>query len=339
MSIKATFSTGSDSTTVRGLYQWDIGQVLEIEAADIGTEIVEVHFACPNMNEAIVYPCSFTNGIGSVTIPDVCLEQTSTITAWIYRTTNTQGYYTSKTITLPITARTRPGVKRDIPIATSDKYTELITRVNEVLEKLESGEVVVAQAINATTAGHATSAGNAGTAGHAGSAGNAETAGHANSANNAYFDQYGRNIGDTYAIKNEITNGSIVPKIALKAGMLSTSWSETYPANVNKGGGAEVPLSANTSYLVHVTWQYGSNDLECVFVLHVGSKANASYIYTSTPMVSGGDYLFWLDFFRLDSTDIPKLYLMYRTIGESDTAINATATFKFVTLLEASNNT
>ena len=46
MAIKVVFPTGASSITVAGLYQWDYGQTLEIECPEIGSEIVEVHFAC-----------------------------------------------------------------------------------------------------------------------------------------------------------------------------------------------------------------------------------------------------------------------------------------------------
>ena len=163
MALKATFTEGSDSTTVKGLYQWDYGQELEIEASDIGSEIVEIHFASSSMNEAIVRSCSFVNGIGTVTVPDACLEQSSSITAWIYQIRGTGGH-TIKTITLLVTARIRPSVNRDIPATISDRYTELITQVNETVEALENGDVTVAKAIDAQNASHATSATNAGTA-------------------------------------------------------------------------------------------------------------------------------------------------------------------------------
>lgn len=209
MSLKATFTEGSNSTTVKGLYQWDYGQTLEIESADIGSELAEVHFACPNMTEAIVHSCAFSDGVGNINIPDECLEQSNPITAWIYRINDTQGGYTAKTITLPVTARTRPGKKRDITPSVSDKYTELIAEVNASIAALENGDVVVAKATEATTAGHAISAGNASTANYATSAGNATTAG---SATKATQDENGDNIADTYekiATKKQYFKNSI----------------------------------------------------------------------------------------------------------------------------------
>lgn len=174
MALKATFTTGSNTTTVTGLYQWDYGQELEIESGDLETEIVEIHFASSKMSEAIVRSCAFTNGVGSVTIPDICLEQQSTITAWIYRISDTQGH-TLKTITLPITARVRPSKTREIPAEVSDRYTELITEVNETIEALEKGSITVAKSVDATNANHAASAGNAATANYATSAGSSLT--------------------------------------------------------------------------------------------------------------------------------------------------------------------
>ena len=179
MAIKALIPAGQDDITVSGLYQWDYGQVLEIESIDLGSKVAEVHFACANMSEAIVRPCTFTMGVGTVAIPDDCLEQESSITAWVYEIEGTQGR-TRKVITLPIIARTRPSVARDIPQEISNRYTELITEVNEAVDALESGNVVAKQAEHATLADKATSAGNASSANYAVSAGSADTATRAN---------------------------------------------------------------------------------------------------------------------------------------------------------------
>lgn len=180
MAIKALFPSGQDHITVSGLYQWDYGQVLEIDSIDMGSVVVEVHFACANMSEAIVRPCTLSVGVGTVTIPDDCLEQSSPITAWVYEIEGTRGK-TRKVITLPVIARTRPSVARDIPQEISNRYTELITEVNEAVNALESGNVVAKKAENASVADRAVSAGNASSANYAVSAGNAESAIKANS--------------------------------------------------------------------------------------------------------------------------------------------------------------
>ena len=184
MTIKATFLKGANTITVNGLYQWDYGRVLEIECEDIGSEIAEVHFACHNMSVAVVRSCTFADGVGSVKIPDTCLEQTTPITAWIYRINGTEGH-TFKTINLPVIARTRPAMGKDIPQEISNKYTELLTEVNEAVDALENGNVTAKRATNAENADYATTAGNASSAGYATSAGSANTAGRAETAGSA----------------------------------------------------------------------------------------------------------------------------------------------------------
>lgn len=185
MAIKVQFPVGASDVTVRGLYQWDYGQTLEIECSEIGSEIVEVHFACANMAEAIVRTCTFSNGIGTVKIPDECLEQTSAVTAWICKVDSTQRH-TIKTIVLPLTARTRPSNIRDIPTDYVDVYGQLIEEVNEAINALEKGNVTAEKAKAADTAGHATTAGSAVNATYATSAGSASTAGKASGLEHLY---------------------------------------------------------------------------------------------------------------------------------------------------------
>ena len=187
MAIKVVFPTGAASITVAGLYQWDYGQTLEIECPEIGSEIVEVHFACTGMSEAIVRPCTFVSGIGTVIIPDRCLEQTSPITAWIYKVDSKQGH-TIKTITLPLTARTRPGKVHDIPPSYIDKYADLIQEVNETVNAMERGDITVMFATGAESArnaDYAKTSGNASSATYATSAGSATQAGSATRADTA----------------------------------------------------------------------------------------------------------------------------------------------------------
>ncbi|MBO7183970.1 MAG: hypothetical protein J6V49_07540 [Bacteroidales bacterium] len=178
MAIKALFLSGNHEVLTDSLYQWDYGQELEIEAVDLGSGEVEIHFACQNMTEAIVRPCYLTDGIGVVTIPDDCLEQSSLITAWVYEIAGTQGR-TRKVVKIPVIARTRPHIGRDIPTEICDKYTELITEVNTAIGDLKNGNIVVKSATTAERANSATTAGNASTANYAVSAASAE---HANGA-------------------------------------------------------------------------------------------------------------------------------------------------------------
>lgn len=181
MAIKVLIRENERIVSVGGLYQWDFGQVLEIECVELGSEIMEVHFACSGMTEAIVRPCTFANGVGTVTIPDQCLEQASTITAWIYSIDTKQGH-TVKTINISVTARTRPSASRDMPAEKIDEYAEALTAINEAVNKLEKGTVTAAKATHALNADNATTATSAANATYASSAGSATTAGNANQA-------------------------------------------------------------------------------------------------------------------------------------------------------------
>ena len=227
MAIKALFPSGKDTITVSGLHQWDYGRTLEIEIAELGDEIAEVHFSHPGLAEAIVRPCTFAMGVGNVTIPDSCLEQSNTITAWVYRIDGTLGY-TYKTISLPIISRTRPSATHEIAVEFYDKYTELITEVNKAVENLNGGNVAVNRALYADNANYATNAGNAASATYATSAGYTETA------TKASQDKEGNVIHDTYAKKNDLTNGNITVKKATSAGSATSAGTiNKYMHNVN----------------------------------------------------------------------------------------------------------
>lgn len=166
MAIRVVFPVGQATYTVKsGLYQWDYGQILEIESADL-LPIVEVHFACSGMTEAIVRPCSVNNGLATVPIPDICLEQAGPISAWVFEINGTEGM-TRKMITIPVVGRLKPAPGDTIPTEVYDKYTELITELNEAIKALTEGKVTAAQAKNANyaaEAGHANSASSANTA-------------------------------------------------------------------------------------------------------------------------------------------------------------------------------
>lgn len=169
MSIKATFPAGVTAMTVNGLHQWDYGRTLEIEAPDMPA-LVEVHFACAGMQEAVVRSCALIDGKATATIPDICLEQTSPVIAWVYELGETSGK-TSRTVTLPITQRAKPQGSVTIAPATADKYTEAVAAINSIMEGFESGGVVAGRAAEADHATEADYAAEAATAKEAETAG------------------------------------------------------------------------------------------------------------------------------------------------------------------------
>ena len=242
MTIKAVFPTGTDAVTTNNLYQWDYGQVLEIESSDLPT-LIEVHFAYQGLSEAIVRSCSVSNKIGTVTIPNQCLEQYSPITAWVYEISGTLGR-TTKKITIPITARTRPGTHKAPPEEYTDKYTELISEVNEAVGALTSGKVAAEHAHSATNASYASASGNASTASFASSAESANTAtklinggltfgrvliNSYNAKENLFSDSFGEVVAST-----TLVNKLLVVEIEAYAGDSLLSRFRTYPFNATR---------------------------------------------------------------------------------------------------------
>lgn len=199
MAIKVKFSQGQTEAKSTALHQWDYGQVLEIECAELPTA-VEVHFACPKMDEAIRRPCTVNYGVATVVIPNLCLEQSNAITAWVYEIKGSTGT-TTRTITIPIIARTRPSRVDDeeIPQETYDIYSEMLSEINETVDALKSGNIMVAQSAKATSADRATSAENASTAAYAQSANYATSARTAENALKATNDHLGDLIATKYA--------------------------------------------------------------------------------------------------------------------------------------------
>lgn len=163
MSIVATFPDGLDHVTVNGLHQWDWGQKLEIRDATLPA-LVEVHFACPSMTDAVVRSCAVVKGVATAAIPDRCIEQSAPITAWVVTVDEASGE-TVRTITLPVIARTRPEPSASIPAEVSDKYTEAVSVMNAAVSALEDGTVTVAEALHAADAGSAATAAQADTTG------------------------------------------------------------------------------------------------------------------------------------------------------------------------------
>lgn len=172
MSIKATFPAGVNELTVHGLHQWDYGQKLEIHADDLPA-MLEVHFACEGMRDAVVRSCALIDGVAEAAIPDQCLEQTSPVIAWVYLVGETSGA-TDKTIIMPIIARTQPQAGATVPEVIGDRYTEAVSAMNglvnefkeivdnvaeevkdEVREGFASGELIAPNAEHAQRANYA----------------------------------------------------------------------------------------------------------------------------------------------------------------------------------------
>lgn len=223
MSIKATFPAGVTAMTVNGLHQWDYGRTLEIEAPELPT-LVEIHFACAGMPEAEVRSCTLIDGKVTAAIPDICLEQTSPVIAWVYEIGETNGR-TTRMVTLPIIQRAKPQGSVTITPAVADKYTELLAAVNDLIEDIRSGDIAVsvghvAQADHAAVADYAVEADHAAEADRAAAAGQADEA---------------VTLSDTLAVEKGGTGVTSLEELAEKLG-------------VNSGGGGSVDYASRAGY-------------------------------------------------------------------------------------------
>lgn len=88
------------------LWQYDYGQKIEIRGLDL-PEIFEVHFSWKDLEKAKVVTGSTTDGVSTVDIPNIALEQRRMITAYIYLSDATEGE-TVNTILLPVNRRKAP---------------------------------------------------------------------------------------------------------------------------------------------------------------------------------------------------------------------------------------
>lgn len=158
MSVKVLAPLGVTEITAHGLIQWDYGQQLEVTREGLPS-LVEVHFACKGMSEAVVRSCSVSaDGTLTAVVPDVCLEQTTPVYAWVV-VVDEASSTTVLTVILPITERIRPATSpSEVPEEIGNRYTEAIAAINEQIGRLASGEVSVGSAHNASEAAHAATA-------------------------------------------------------------------------------------------------------------------------------------------------------------------------------------
>lgn len=233
MNLLAIIPSGQTEITVNGLHQWDYGRKLEIHSNDLPA-LIEVHFACRGMTEAVVRSCAVTNGVATADIPDLCLEQTTPIVAWVYAINGTSAK-TACTIIMPIIARAKPAPSATIPTSVSDKYTELITAVNTQVGALTDGSMTVAKSTYAESAGSATTAQSATSATHATSADSAARATLADAATEAGIAHYaylaratesGGMIKYSCFHSVEVTNG--LGQLSAESGMIANTKGTLY---------------------------------------------------------------------------------------------------------------
>ena len=128
--INVTFPDGIDNITSEyGLFQWDNGQPLEIRGVN-GLEVApKVHFATKMSDTAYVVQSEMNDGVISCIIPDIVLSHGFSVIAYIYYEV-ALNKKTIKTITIPVTKRTKPNGW------TETRPTDIL-KVKNYLERLE----------------------------------------------------------------------------------------------------------------------------------------------------------------------------------------------------------
>ena len=136
--LNAIFNDGVETITVNGLTQWDIGQKLRIECADL-PDSFQVHFGSKRLEYAyVVEATKGEDNSAIVDIPNILLQRPVDAIAWVYFVGINEGE-TVRTIHLPLQLRIKP----------SDyAYTETeVLNYETVIKKAETAAKVATDAV------------------------------------------------------------------------------------------------------------------------------------------------------------------------------------------------
>ena len=135
----ARFKEGSRTAEVKGIWQWDYGQILSIQGLNLPTA-VEIHFSLDEHGGEAVRRIGITkDGVTDVPIPDSMVENESAygdsyyFFAYIYLTDETSGN-TEYKIRARVSTRSKP---EGYVSGGNDTFAEILKTVNEIaVEKI-----------------------------------------------------------------------------------------------------------------------------------------------------------------------------------------------------------
>lgn len=134
--LEAIFSDGVNVVTVTGLTQWDKGRKLYIKGLDL-PPLVEVHFADKINTVAIRMIGAQEYNYTVVEIPNIVLENTHDIHAWVYVIDGNQEK-TVRNIYLKVEKRAKPQDHvSDNPVI-DDTLNDIINFVNAKIASMQS---------------------------------------------------------------------------------------------------------------------------------------------------------------------------------------------------------
>lgn len=132
----ARFKEGSRTAEVKGIWQWDYGQILRIQGLNLPTA-VEIHFSLDEHGGEAVRRIGVTkDGVTDVVVPDTMLENESAygdsyyFFAYIYLTDETSGN-TEYKIRAKVSTRSKP---EGYVSGGNDTFAEILKTVNEIAE-------------------------------------------------------------------------------------------------------------------------------------------------------------------------------------------------------------
>lgn len=132
----ARFKEGSRTAEVKGIWQWDYGQILRIQGLNLPTA-VEIHFSLDEHGGEAARRIGVTkDGVTDVPIPDLMVENESAygdsyyFFAYIYLTDETSGN-TEYKIRAKVSTRSKP---EGFVSGGNDTFAEILKTVNEIAE-------------------------------------------------------------------------------------------------------------------------------------------------------------------------------------------------------------
>lgn len=135
------------------LYQWDVGQVLEIYGLSLA-RTPEVHFWQSYMSLAIVKPATMdAAGVVRVTVPDALLQKAYPLRVFVCIDTGNT-FTTVKEFSIPVTQRARPAdyaIDENEELADEVKYT-LAQLVAAAQDSASAAAASASQAANSAAA-------------------------------------------------------------------------------------------------------------------------------------------------------------------------------------------
>lgn len=141
--VIATFEPGSKRAADIGLWQWDYGQILQIEGLTDLPAVTEVHFE--QGGQALTKLGATADNVCQVDVPNAMLQHERQITAYIYLHTGEDDGETEYQIRLPVKGRAQPETYDEKDPQIQAEYDALV-QATELLNQTTAQVIIDAAA-------------------------------------------------------------------------------------------------------------------------------------------------------------------------------------------------